>query len=127
MDAEVWLPISGAVNVFGDRRGVELAVALAVPLLWLWLERWQIELLADVVLATFTLSPAKLFTTKPQSAALGLGVTESERSSALCPGPGQSTLPLTTSPPRSRAISCNAGRRGFGIVASSLANSLATG
>ena len=46
MDAEVGLPISGAVNVFGDRRGVELAVALAVPLLSaLPLEPWQIELL----------------------------------------------------------------------------------
>ena len=54
----------------------------------------RLELLSDVSpCRRVRSSPAKLFTTKPQSA-LGLGITESELSSALCPGPGQSTLPV---------------------------------
>src|SRR5262249_9843258 len=49
--------------------------------------------------------PAKLCTTNPSRAVLS-SLTASERSAAPCPGPGASTSPLTTSPPRALASSC---------------------
>jgi hypothetical protein len=54
-------------------------------------------------------SPAKLYTTKPSGAALSSFI-ESERSSALCPGPGTSASPLATSPPKASAILLIEGR-----------------
>src|SRR5262249_14238164 len=54
-------------------------------------------------------SPAKLWTTKPSGAALS-SLTASERSSALCPGPGTSASSPPTSPPKICAILLIEGR-----------------
>src|SRR5215471_4778122 len=54
-------------------------------------------------------SSAKLCTTKPSGAVLSSFI-DSERSSALCPGPGTSASPPLTSPPRSCAILLIEGR-----------------
>src|SRR4051794_19024645 len=70
-------------------------------------------------------SPAKVFSTKPHSASR-LGFTDSDLSSAECPGPGASTPSLTISPPSRSAIFFSGGR-GVGMVAPSLANSVARG
>src|SRR5262245_12267349 len=71
MDLQVRRAIHIAVRVFRDRGGVGLgAGALAVPLLWLRLEWWQIELLADVVLADVHVVAGKAV---HHEAAVGLG------------------------------------------------------
>src|SRR5262249_32186542 len=56
-------------------------------------------------------SPAKLCVTKP-SGAKSSSLIASERSSALCPGPGTSASPPATSPPRTSAILLIEGRIG---------------
>src|SRR5262249_52544115 len=93
-----------AINVLGDRRRERLAAAVYLLRL-LRLEFRQPKLASHIITARDRIVARELCTTNPSRAVLS-SLTASERSAAPCPGPGASTSPLTTSPPRALASSC---------------------